>query len=86
MYVFCELDRVPPTGSDRIHWSFIGFTNPDSCFDRKHESHIQSPPHKVASIVIQELEVVVRRYVFPRRPWSPCDTNIKLENYIISDK
>ena len=39
-----------------------------------------------SGIVIQELEVVVRRYVFPRRPWSPYGTKIKLENYIVSDK
>ena len=38
------------------------------------------------SIVIQELEVVVGRYVFARRPWSPYDAKLKLENYIISDK
>ena len=29
---------------------------------------------------------MVRRYDIARRPWSPYDTNIRLENYIISDK
>ena len=38
------------------------------------------------TVVIQELEVVVRRYDIAGRPWSPYDTNIKLENYVISDK
>ena len=35
---------------------------------------------------IQELEVVVGRYDIARRPWSPYDTNIKLENYVISER
>ena len=51
---------------------------------------IHVPPEHVEvllnSVVVQELEVVVRRYVFPRRPWSPYDTKLKLKNYIISDK
>jgi hypothetical protein len=35
---------------------------------------------------IQELEVVVGRYDISRRSWSPYDTNIKLETYVISEE
>jgi hypothetical protein len=35
---------------------------------------------------VQALEVVVGRYDIARRPRSPYDTNMELENYIISDK
>jgi hypothetical protein len=38
------------------------------------------------SVIVQELDAVVRRYVFPQRAWSSHDTKIKLENHIISDK
>jgi hypothetical protein len=42
--------------------------------------------HRKVLSYIQELEVVVGRYIIARRRRSPYDTNIKLENYVISDR